>query len=42
METTLSREPQCRYLTTDDPERFAAAATIFMGHDVKAEHVTIC
>lgn len=41
METSLSRESSCNYLTTEEASRFASAATLFMGHTVNAERINI-
>ena len=35
----LSRGGSCRYLTTDDAQRFAEAATLFLGQSIEASHV---
>ena len=35
----VSRGGSCRYLTTDDAQRFAEAATLFLGQTIEAFHV---
>ena len=39
-ETQLTRGGNCLFLTTDDAQRFADAATLFLGQRVQAEQVT--
>jgi len=41
MESRLTRGATARFLTTDDPAKFASAATIFMGQAVEADRVTL-
>ena len=38
-EAQLQKGGSCRYLTTDDADRFASAATLFLGHTVQAARV---
>ena len=40
-ETQLSRGGNCLFQTTDDAQRFADAATLFLGQRVQAQQVTI-
>ena len=41
MDSRLTRGATARFLTTDDPAKFASAATIFMGQAVEADRVTL-
>lgn len=41
MESRCSRGASTRYLTTEQPERFAPLASIFMGHDIEAVHTEL-
>ena len=40
-ETQLQKSGSCRYLTTDDAERFSSAATLFLGNTVQAERIEL-
>ena len=40
-ETQLQKSGSCRYLTTDDAERFSSAATLFLGKTVQAERIEL-
>lgn len=40
-ETQLQKGGSCRYLTTDDADRFSSAATLFLGNTVQAEHIEL-
>ena len=40
-ETQLQKGGSCRYLTTDDANRFSSAATLFLGNTVQAEHIEL-
>jgi glutamate racemase len=39
MDGLCTRGATCRYLTTEDPERFDETARFFMGDDVQSEHL---
>ena len=39
MDALCTRGATCRYLTTEDPERFDETARFFMGDDVQSEHL---
>ena len=41
MEARLTRTGSCRYLTTDAPDRFSAAASVFLGQAVAAARATL-
>ena len=41
MEARLTRNASCRYLTTDSPDRFSAAASVFLGQAVAASRATL-
>lgn len=41
MESRLTRGTVTRYLTTERPEPFAENATVFLGHAIEAEHITL-
>lgn len=41
IDVSLTRHASVRFLTTDDPDRFASAATLFLGEGVDAEHTTL-
>ena len=41
MEARLTRGASCRYLTTDAPDRFSAAAAVFLGEPVAASRATL-
>lgn len=41
MEARLTRGTSCRYLTTDAPDRFSAAAAVFLGEPVAASRATL-
>lgn len=41
IENRLSRHSQARFLTTEQAANFAPAATIFLGHPVAAEQITL-
>lgn len=39
MDALCTRGATCRYLTTEDPERFDETARFFMGDDVQSDHI---
>lgn len=39
MESRLTRNATTQFLTSEHPDKFSAAATIFLGHDISARHV---
>ena len=41
METRLTRGGSCRYLTTEQPEAFAALAERFLGEPIEASHIRV-
>ena len=41
MEDRLTRGSTARFLTTDDAQQFASAATIFLGHTVEAQRISL-
>lgn len=41
LQRQLSRTSSVRFLTTDDPTQFAASATLFVGHTVEANKITL-
>lgn len=41
METRLSKNGSCHYMTTEDAGRFSALASIFTGDSVAAEHIIL-
>jgi glutamate racemase len=41
MDAKITRNGSARFLTTENPAKFEALATLFLGHDVNAEHVDI-
>ena len=41
IEARLTRGSSARFLTTDDADKFASAATIFLGHTVSAENISL-
>lgn len=42
MDQRLIKQGNCRYLTSEDPERFASLASLFMEFPVTASHVELC
>ncbi|VBB45846.1 Glutamate racemase [uncultured Paludibacter sp.] len=36
-----SKNGTCRYLTTENPEKFSSSASIFLSEEIKAEHVEV-
>jgi hypothetical protein len=41
MDCRLARTGSAGFLTTENPDRFADLATLFLGHDIQAKHVTL-
>jgi glutamate racemase len=41
MDCRLSRNGNAGFLTTENPERFSDLATLFLGHEISAKHVTL-
>lgn len=41
MDEKCSKNGTCRYLTTENPEKFSSSASIFLTEDIQAEHVEI-
>lgn len=41
MATRLSKGGTCRFLTTEQPQSFDLSARIFLGEDVKAQHIAL-
>lgn len=41
MEDRLGRGGTCRFLSTEDPEKFNALAGLFLGHEIGAAHVEL-
>ena len=41
MNVRLARNGDAGFLTTENPDRFADLATLFLGHDISAKHVSL-
>lgn len=41
MEEKCAKNGMCKYLTTENPEKFSSSASIFLSEEIKAEHVEI-
>ena len=41
MESRLSRGSHTSYFTTDDPDRFTATASHFLGRDIACSHASL-
>ena len=41
MDEKCSKTGTCRYLTTENPEKFSSSASIFLSDEIQAEHVEI-
>lgn len=41
MDIRLTKNGDCRYLTSEDPSRFASLASIFLGNPIEASHVEL-
>jgi glutamate racemase len=41
MDCRLARTGSAGFLTTENPDRFADLATLFLGHDIQAKHVAL-
>jgi glutamate racemase len=41
MQQRLSQNANAGFLTTENPDRFADLATLFLGHEIKAKHVSL-
>ena len=40
-EQQLSQNGTCRYMTTENADRFSQSASLFIGEDISAEHITL-
>jgi hypothetical protein len=41
MDARLTSNASAGFLTTENPERFADLATLFLGHEISARHVAL-
>jgi glutamate racemase len=41
MDARLATNASAGFLTTENPDRFADLATLFLGHDISAKHVSL-
>lgn len=41
IDARITRGAHTEYLTTENPEKFASLATLFLGHDITPRHVTL-
>jgi glutamate racemase len=41
MQQRLSQNANAGFLTTENPDRFADLATLFLGNEIKAKHVSL-
>jgi glutamate racemase len=41
LESLITRQGTCRYLTTESEERFSECAQIFLHEKIRVEHITL-